>query len=73
MHVYMHSAIERQILCRHMDEEKKNLTLMHTNTHFPTGVVHDSKCLPVITTAIDQSDHRKIGQGVCRVIKSIKN
>lgn len=33
---------------------------MHTNTHFPTGVVHGSERLPVITTAIDQSDQRKL-------------
>lgn len=33
---------------------------MHTNTHSPTGVLQGSEGLPVITTAIDQSDHRKL-------------
>lgn len=43
------------------DEQGKTLTLsLHTNTHFPTGVVQGSERLPVITTAIDQSDQRKL-------------
>lgn len=62
MHEFIHGRIARQTYCvRHMDEERKlSLFLMHTNTHFPTGVVHGSEHLPVITTAIDQSDQRKL-------------
>lgn len=39
---------------------ENSLFLMHTNTRFPTGVVQGSERLPVITTAIDQSDQRKL-------------
>lgn len=42
------------------DEQGKNSPSCYTQTHFPTGVVQGSERLPVITTAIDQSDQRKL-------------
>lgn len=48
-------------MCRHVDDEQgKNSPSRYTQTHFPTGVVQGSERLPVITTAIDQSDQRKL-------------
>ena len=63
MNTYIHSLIERQtsftIKC--LDKWMMcTLLLMQTDTHFPTVEVQSSERLPVITTAIDQSDQRKL-------------
>lgn len=39
---------------------RENSPSHYTQTYFPIGVVQGSECLPVITTAIDQSDQRKL-------------
>lgn len=50
-------------VCKHIDEEGKlslSFSCTQVYTHFPTGVVQGSERLPVITTAIDQTDQRKL-------------
>lgn len=47
-------------LVNYVDTWRNSHYVMHTNTILPTGVVQSSECLPVITTAIDQSHQRKL-------------
>lgn len=66
MHECIHRCIERQtsLMVKYVDtwmmrRENSHSSFSCTQT-FPTGVVQGSERLPVITTAIDQSDQRKL-------------